>query len=507
MGNERDAIDRFDLVIVGAGMGGCALAWALRATNVRICIIERGGPLKQETANWDPDAVITERRYDPREEWYDEANRPFVPRVYYNYGGSSKFFGGTSFRLRESDFAARRYREGSTHPWPFGYEELVPHYNEAERAMWVHGEAGVDPTEPPRGPYPYAPLSHEQPIAWLAERLSRQGLHPFPLPIAVHQGDGGHCRKGSPCDGFPCKIRAKGDGENAFLRPALRAHKGITMVPHTRVERLITDEAGVRVIAAEVVGEDGERRRIAGDLFALAAGAAHSAAILLRSATARHPAGLANGSGQVGRNFMAHNNTVLMALSPLRRNPTRFQKTLAINDYYDGGGNVQMRGKVLPQNLARSSRPLRRLLRRWIAERSFDFWLMSEDLPDPENRVEVRDDGAIRLRRRLNNGAAHKAFVRRFRRRLRRAGLWIVLKRPPSPSAIQHQVGTLRAGTDPADSVVDARCRAHEVENLYVVDGSIFPSSAAVNPALTIAANSLRVGRYLREEVFGRKDG
>ena len=491
--------ERYDLVVIGAGMGGSALAYSLVGSGLSICLLERGCALRQEPENWDPEQVITRRRYAPEETWYDGDDRPFTPRVYYWFGGSSKFFGGTAFRLRETDFAARRFPHGDTRAWPFSYADLAPYYDRAERAMWVHGAAGSDPTEPPRGAFPFAPLEHEPPIAWLARRLRAQGLQPFPLPIAVHQGDGGHCRKGSPCDGFPCKIRAKGDGENAFLRPALRADKRIRVLPGAFVERLIgSGTEDVHLDAVEVRRSDGTRRRIEARAFVLAAGAVNSAALLLRSTGRRYPTGLANGSGQVGRNFMAHNSTVLMALAPWRMNPTRFQKTLALNDFYHDGGNVQLRGKVLPHNLQRGgSGPMKRFARQ-IARRSFDLWLMSEDLPDPDNRVTLRADGSIKLARRLNNLAVHDALVRRTTVALRRAGLPIVLRRPPSPAVIQHMVGTLRAGTDPTDSVVDANCRCHDVTNLWVVDGSIFPSSAAVNPALTIAANALRVGDALR---------
>lgn len=489
---------QFDVVILGAGMGGSAVTWSLRNSGLSICVIDRGGPLPQEPANWDPDEVISNRRYDPDDTWYDENDRPFVPRVYYNLGGSSKFFGGTAFRYRERDFEK----------WPISYVDLAPFYDIAEKQMKVHGLAGSDPTEPLRGPYPYPPLENEEPIAWLAKRLESQGLQPFPLPIAVHQGDGGHCRKGSPCDGFPCKIRAKGDGENAFLRPALREDKSITVLAHHLVERLVPDEGGRRVVAAvgRIAGDGassgGGRFEVRGGVFVLAAGAGNSAALLLRSSNERHPRGLANASDQVGRNFMSHNNTVLMALHPLRRNPTRFQKTLAFNDFYADGGNVQMRGKVLPQNLTRSPKWWIRKLAAPVAARSFDFWVMSEDLPEAENRITLRPDGSIRLSRSLNNLSVHESLVHRVKKALKKAGLPIILTRPPSPATIQHQIGTARMGDDPESSVVDRDCRTHEVENLYVADGSIFVSSAAVNPALTIAANALRLGSHLKETVL-----
>lgn len=511
----------FDVVIIGAGLGGCAVAYALRGSGLRVLMLERGDYLKQEAANWDPEAVVTAGRYETSERWIDEHGSEFSPRVYYNVGGNSKFFGAVALRFRREDFTERAYPDGKTVAWPITYDDLSPYYDEAEKLMWVHGKAGADPTEPERGEYPGPPLEHEPPVAWLAGRLAGAGLTPLPLPMAIDQGPDGRCQKGSPCDGFPCKIRAKGDGENSFLRPALREFPrgDLELRTGVRVTRLIHDESGSAVAGAEYTS-GGETRTVNARVFVVTAGAANSAALFLRSASDRFPHGLANSSDQVGRNFMSHNNTVLMAFSPFRRNPTKFQKTLAFNDFYlqpsasgatalasPGGGadtvqprgHIQMRGKVVEANLRKSPRAILRFFARCIAARSFDFWVMSEDLPDPENRVEVASP--IRLSRRLNNTGPHRALVRTLKAALRRAGLPIVIEREPSPRTIQHQSGTLRMGADPARSVVNSECRTHDLSNLYVADGSVFPSSAAVNPALTIAANALRVGSIIREHL------
>ncbi|MEE8442014.1 MAG: GMC family oxidoreductase [Spirochaetia bacterium] len=505
-----------DVVVIGAGLGGSAVAYALREAGLRVLILERGGYLKQEHENWDPTEVISNRRYESEEEWVDQYGKRFCPRVYYNVGGSSKFFGGVALRFRRDDFNARSYPDGDTVAWPITYEDLAPFYDEAERLMWVHGQIGHDSTEPPRGEFPGPPLQHEPQIEWLSRRLAGVGLHPLPLPMAVDQGTTGRCRKGSPCDGFPCKIRAKGDGENSFLRPALRArgNGSLEIRTNSRVVRFNHDERGRTVTSVEYLGGD-ERHTIAAGTFVLAAGAVNSAAILLQSISTRFPSGLANSSDLVGRNFMAHNNTVLMAFSPFRRNPTRFQKTLALNDFYlprvgDAGGvgptqcpvgHIQMRGKVVEQNLRQSPRFLVRTFARFIAAHSFDFWVMSEDLPSPDNRVEVFNGREIRLSRTLNNLGSHRALVKELKRILRRIGLPLVIEREPSPQTIQHQCGTLRFGVDRRTSVLDPWCCSHDLTNLYVTDGSVFPSSAAVNPALTIAANALRVGEHIRQEL------
>ena len=325
---------RFDVVIIGSGLGGSAAARTLADRGLSILVLERGDFIKQERENWEVEEVVVRRRYDAGETWYEAGGRPFNPRVYYNVGGATKFFGGAALRFRESDFVARALGGGTTVAWPFGYAELAPWYDQAEALLGVHGAFGEDPSEPPRSPYPFAPLEHEERIAELAEAFRAQGLHPIHLPVAIDQGAKGRCVKGSPCDGFPCKVRAKGDAENRILRPLLlKKPSPITLWTMSRARRLETDTSGRRIVAVEVE-RGGEMVRVEGDHFILSAGAVNSAALLLASGGERNPAGLANSSGLVGRNFMCHNNTVVLALSPFRKNPTSFQKTLAIHDFY-----------------------------------------------------------------------------------------------------------------------------------------------------------------------------
>ena len=496
---------RADVVIVGSGLGGSAIAKSLAGTGLSVLVLERGGFVRQEPENWDVSEVSVRHRYDAGETWFDGEGRPFIPRAYYNVGGATKFFGGSALRFRPSDFSARELDGGATVDWPCDYGELEPWYAKAEALIEVHGRAAEDPTEGPRGDYPRPPLEHEPVIAGVAERLASQGLHPFHLPVAIDQGPKGRCVKGSPCDGFPCKVRAKGDAENRILRPLLlKKEPWLELRTSCRVERLETDAAGKRIVAA-VVRQGEEVLRVEGGTFVVAAGAVNSAVLLLRSANEKWPQGLANSSGLVGRHFMAHNNTVVMALSPLRRNPTVFQKTLALHDYYTSEGPagralgaVQCRGKVKPEMLRSRADPLLHRLAAPIAQRSVDFWLMTEDLPLPENRVTVDGQGRICLQRKPSNIEAHAELVRRVRCHLRRAGLPIAFVDGRGVDAIQHQCGTLRFGSDPRQSVLDPWCRSHDIENLWVVDASFLPSSAAVNPSLTILAEALRAGARLR---------
>ncbi len=492
----------YDIVIIGTGAGGGTLAYALRQSGARILLVERGDYLPQEPENWIPAAVFDQKRYKPAEAWQDEQGRPFYPGVHYFVGGNTKVYGAALPRFRRQDFEAIEHEGGTSPAWPIAYDDLEPYYAAAERLYMVHGEPGIDPTEPPRsGPYPFPPVPHEPYIADLAERLRAQGLHPFTLPMGIDLRPGGRCVRCKTCDGFPCQVLAKGDADICAVRPALQS-PDVTLWTRARARRLLTDPRGDRVVAVEVE-RDGALMTVAADLVVVACGAVNSAALLLRSAGGAHPHGLANTSGQVGRNYMVHNNTAMMAGDLLRRNPTVFQKTLAINDFYFGGpdwsyplGNLQLLGKLQAGMLTASQPYVPKAILQGIANRSVDWWVMSEDLPDPENRITLAGE-SIRVHWKPNNRVAHQQLIKAARDLMRRAGYQIVLTQTMGIETNSHQCGTLRFGADPATSVLDPFCRAHDVNNLYVVDSSFFPSSAAVNPALTIAAQALRIADHL----------
>ena len=491
---------RFDVVIIGSGVGGGCIAHVLAPTGARIVILERGRRMPREDRNWDPEAVYADAAYKSDERWTDGSGRSFRPGQFYYVGGHTKVFGATMFRFRREDFCAMEHAGGLSPAWPIEYDTLEPYYARAERLFGVHGEAGADPTEPPRsGPYPHPPLRHNPVIAEVAERLRAQGMSPFPIPSSVQDHAGGACVRCNTCDGFPCRLGAKGDAETCLIDPVLQ-HGNVALRTEALVVRLLADASGRRIEAAELA--DGTQVR--GDLFVLAAGAVNSAAILLRSVHAKHPSGLANSSGMVGRHYMNHNCTAVMAIRPLRANREPFQKTLALNDFYlgdgEGGpplGNLQLLGKIMEPMLRAEIRSVPRPVRAWLAAHSVDWYAMSEDLPHPESRVRVRGDGAVVLDWRRSNLAAHKALVAKARRMLRAAGFPIVLTRAFSKDTPSHQCGTVRFGHDPADAPLDPFCKAFDHENLYVVDASFFPSSAAVNPALTVAAQALRAGEHI----------
>src|SRR4051794_16271591 len=490
-------MDHYDVIIIGTGAGGGTLAHRLAPTGKRILLLERGGYLPREPENWDSKEVFLEERYLSGEEWIDKDGDAFRPHQQYFVGGNTKFYGAILFRLRERDFHEVRHHAGVSPAWPLTYDDFEPYYTEAERLYLVHGERGEDPTEAPAsGPFPYPAVSHEPRIQQLHDDFVKTGHHPFHLPVGVDldesDPEGGRCVRCDRFDGFPCLTDGKADAHVRCVRPALK-HPNVTLRTNSRVVRLETDASG-RTVTGVVVERGGVEERHTADIVVVACGAANSAALLLRSAGDAHPNGLANSSGLVGRNYMVHNNTAVMAVHPTRRNPTVFQKTLGVNDLYLRGpdrpyplGNLQLLGK-LQAGMLTADRPLvPRPVLRAMANRSVDWWVMSEDLPDPDNRVTLAPDGTIRVHWKPNNLVAHEEIVQTARQMLRRAGYPLVLTQRLGIETNSHQCGTLRFGHDPATSVLDPCCRAHDIQNLYVVDASFFPSSTATNPALTIA--------------------
>lgn len=493
--------DTTDIAIVGSGMGGATLAAGLAGCGARVTILERGVQLADSPAARDARAIFVDQRFRPAEQWLDGTGTSFNPGNYYHVGGNSKFYGAVLLRYRERDFAALEHADGVSPAWPFAYAELEPWYTRAEALFQVRGATGQDPTEPAHsGPYPHGPVPDEPAIAAVRERLARQGVRPFSLPLAIDV-ERWLQRAATPWDAFPDTRSGKLDAETAPLAKALQS-PDVRLETDALVERLLVAPDGRRIEGIEY-RQGGERRRLRAATVVLAAGAVNSAALLLRSATDACPNGVANRSDVVGRYFMNHNCTAVLAVDPRQRNDSVYQKTLGINDFYfDDGrggpplGNAQLLGKITAPILKGNLRwaPLPALS--WLAAHSVDWYLMSEDLPDAESRV--RTDGrVITLDWRRSNLTAHRLLVARFRELFRAAGYPIVLTRAFDRRTPSHQCGTVRFGTDPATSALDPFCRAHDHPNLFVVDAGFLPSSAAVNPALTIAAQALRVADHL----------
>ncbi len=497
------ARDRYDAIVVGSGAGGSTMAWKLAKAGKRVLVLERGDYLPREPENWKSNDVFVDNRYKTTEKWVDGKGRSFHPATHYRVGGNTKVYGAALFRLRERDFAERVMQDGVSPAWPIGYAEFAPYYLAAERLYEVRGKRGSDPTEPGcAAGYDYPAISHDPLVQELSDGLSKSGYNPFPLPLALRldesQPQTSACVRCGICDGFPCPLGAKSDAEEACLRPALETGN-VTLLTGAYVERLQCSASG-REIAGVSVRRAGQSEMYRADIVIVACGAINSAALLLRSACTTHPDGVANGSGVVGRHYMCHLNSAVLALVP-ERNETRFQKTLGLNDFYDTDGHVQMLGKTDGGQIAGDA-PVwaPRAAFDVLAGHAIDFWLMSEDLPNRDNRVTLQTDGTICLSYTPNNLSAHRRLRQNFEVAINKArnnnALWrhaFIGRRIPL-SGVAHQNGTIRFGLDPSSSALNTDCRAHEVDNLYVVDGSFFASSGAINPTLTIIANALRVG-------------
>lgn len=514
--------NRYDFIIIGTGAGGGTLAAKLAPTGKRILLVERGGYVPREKENWSTRAVNLEGRYQTKEVWRDGEGKDLHPHTNYNVGGNTKFYGAALFRLRAEDFGELRHHGGVSPAWPVSYDEFEPYYTQAERMYHVHGQRGEDPVEPPAcAPYPHPPVSHEPRIQHLSDDFARLGLKPFHTPLGVMLDEksphSSKCIRCSTCDGHPCLVYAKADAQVLGVDAALQ-FPNVELMTSARAERLETSASG-REVTRLVVRRNGAREELAADIFVAACGAINSAALLLRSANDRHPRGLANGSDVVGRHYMGHVNSVLMAISKCP-NPTVFQKTLSVNDFYFGApdfdypmGHISFVGKLDGETLKAGAPPLAPgFTLDLMANHSLDFWLTSEDLPDPNNRVTLDREGNIVLSYRPNNEEGHKRLSAKLKDLMRQQsacrvhghdchqGLFarnlFVGQRIPL-AGVAHQNGTIRFGNDPRTSALDRNCRAHEVDNLYAADASFFPSSGAVNPALTIMANALRVGDHL----------
>jgi choline dehydrogenase-like flavoprotein len=510
--------ESYDVIVVGSGAGGGTLAHRLAPSGKRILLLERGDWLPRELENWLAQSVFVENRYVSPETWYDAKGKPFQPQIHYFVGGATKLYGAALYRLRREDFGELRHHDGISPAWPISYDQLEPYYTQAEQLYQVHGARGEDPTEPPAsGDYPHPAVSHEPRIQQLSDDLAAAGYHPFHAPCGILLDESNPpystCIRCANCDGFPCPLHAKSDAEVIAVRPALE-HPNVTLLTGAKAVRLDTNEAGT-VVTEVVVDHDGELQTFAADLVVVSCGAANSARLLLESTSDRHPNGLANGSDQVGRNFMFHDSTAVLALSR-EENPTVYQKTLGLNDFYFGAddfdyplGNVQMVGKSQAP-MFRGEKPVEtKLAPQWslerIARHAIDFWLSTEDLPRPDNRVTVDRDGKLTLSYAETNVEARKRLYANVKAIVGDLDMnpghlvhrFAYMKNEIPIAGCAHQAGTCRFGTDPADSVLNTDCRAHEVDNLYVVDTSFFPSIGAVNPALTAMANALRVGDHL----------
>ena len=490
-----------DIVIIGSGIGGSTVASGLAASGANILILEAGDHITDRPENRDQRAIFQCGHFRPKEMWYEHGGEPFNPGNYYNVGGNSKFYGAVLVRYRREDFLEMKHREGVSPAWPFPYEELEPWYSRAEQLFQVRGALGQDPTEPHHSqPYPFQPVPEEPAIADVRAKLQANGMHPYSLPLGVDI-DKWLAKAKTPWDAHPNSFDGKMDAETTALAYALQ-HQTVKLQTKSRVTRLETSKDGNRIETVHYQ-QNGEAKSVSPKLVILAAGAVQSSVLLLRSANDRFKSGLANSSDQVGRNFMNHNSSAILAISPFYRNDSIYQKTFGFNDFYlsDGAGgpplgNVQLLGRVSGAILKANIPSMPEWLLNLISAHAIDFYAMSEDIPHPESRIMVDGDKIV-LKWHRTNWDAHLDLVRKLKGELKKAGFPIVLSRPFDKRTPSHQCGTVKMGNDPASSPLDTFCRSYDHQNLFVVDASYLPTSAAVNPALTVAAQALRVADHL----------
>jgi choline dehydrogenase-like flavoprotein len=504
--------NNYDIIIIGTGAGGGTLAYALASTGKRILLLDRGEYIPREKTNWEPKAAYMDGRYRTSERWLDSTGNLFQPNQYRRVGGNTKIYGAALLRMRALDFNELQHYEGISPAWELEYSDFEPYYTQAEQLYKVHGQRGTDPTETlePTAEYPFTPLPHSKRIQQVATQLQQAGLQPFALPMGLDYNAANKLR--SPCilcdtcDGYACLLNAKADAQTCCVDPALQ-YPNVTLMTGVAVERLITSPNGREICAVEAI-VNGQTERFTADIVVVSCGAINSAALLLQSANHLHPDGLANSSGQVGRNLMKHNTSKLYAIDPITPNDSVFQKTLAINDFYFGSdvdpyplGHVHLMGKHKWQ-MMRPDFPqfVPQPVLEWLSQHSVDWWAQSEDLPDPNNRVLVKD-GRTQVIYRPNNLQAHQRLKQRFKQTLRQIGFPLVLDVPMPLKVVNHQGGTCRFGSDPATSVLNLHCQTHDIDNLYVVDASFLPSVSAINPTLTIVANALRVADHLKQRL------
>ena len=508
-------MEQYDIVIIGTGAGGGTMAYSLASTGKKILILERGDYLPRERENWSTEAVFKQKRYQAHDTWTYNG-KPFRPEIHYWVGGNTKMFGAAMFRLRESDFGEIQHAGGISPSWDVGYDVFAPYYTQAAHLYHVHGERGIDPTEPTtQDAYLYPALKHEPRVAQLKADLEKLGYRPFPLPMGIKLGEkvGDSPVYHSTFDGYPDLTESKADSHVIAIKPALQ-QDNVTLLTNRTVWKLVTDATG-RTVTEVHAHHNGEIEIYRADVIIVAAGAANSATIFLRSANDKHPNGLANENDMVGRNYVCHNNATFIAISK-EPNDSIFQKTLAMSDWYNASadweypmGLIQMLGKVDETLMAfEAPQPINEMSYADMAAHSLDFWLQSEDLPDPNNRITINSEGGIELHYTENNIEAYNHLVNKLKSLLSHIGCHEHLVPvdyylgTKFPFNLAHQAGTMRFGMNPQTSVLDTNCKPHDLANVYVTDAAFMPSIGAVNPSLTVIANVLRVADHLKSKVL-----
>jgi choline dehydrogenase-like flavoprotein len=527
----------WDIIVVGTGMGGATLGYALAKAGKRVLFCERGrSHLDKSSALMGDYAehffhrpAVAQRQHktilaqagrytDLIEDFSGSQPRSHIPFIGQGTGGSSALYGMAMERFFPEDFYPRtQFAEVNNtslpEAWPIRYEDLAPYYTLAEQLYGVRGTLDpLRPTETPTSLLPPPSLSAAN--QHLYEKLKRRGLHPYQLPLACEWVAG--CQG---CQGYLCPNACKNDSSRACLSPALNQY-GAQLLDECQALGLETHGDRVKTV---VCAWQGKTVRLQAKQVVLAAGALQTPVLLLNSACPEWPSGLANESGLVGRNLMRHCidlYAVFVSKQPISHSN---DKELGCNDFYRNKdtklGSLQSFGSLPPapilveqmqQDLREGrypqmarvfglAKPLFKGIFSQLFSRSLILASIMEDLPHPENRVQPGSSpDRIQLHYQLH--PYDKQRIQLFRQMLNKAlkpQRFMLLKQAENNDRIAHVCGTCRFGVNPRESILNPFNRAHSVANLYVVDSSFFPSSGGTNPSLTIAANALRVADHM----------
>ena len=477
----------YDVVIIGSGAGGSTLAYRLAQRGRQVLLVERGDFLRpKRRTSWDPIGKYLYAVVKNRDSQFSCV------------GGKTKFYGASLYRFRESDFLEVQHESGTSPAWPFTYSEMEPYYAQAETLYRVHGSIDGDPSEPPRSTgFPHPPIGHHPIVAEMVARLERTGTRACAIPRGLDYGPKGRCVLCATCDAYYCQIDAKMDAEIAALRPAV-ATGNVQLVTRTDCLRVLTTGDGARATGV-VLAQESAEYTVHAETVVVCAGFPGSALLLRRSRTNKHPDGLGNSTGCLGRYLAGHSVGYIFPFVSWRTVPAIHSKTFAINTFYNGAvdwpyplGVIQIAGQMpFWEETSWATRPIARI----VGNRSLMLFYMTESLPTRDTGLIFEENRIARCVSPVHNAKTFAKLRGLAAEAFRRAGyrVWA----PERPPYVWHEVGTVRLGDDPATSVVDPNCQVHGIEGLYVVDQSVLPSAGAVNTCLTIIALALRAGDHI----------
>lgn len=505
----------YDAIVIGSGFGGSMVAYQLVQAGLKVLLLERGDWVTRGSHNWAGDGSLELTPYATMETPYRvlAGGTSEIMGLNSCVGGPSVFYGTVSLRFREGDFDVHPEIVGDSDArWCWNYSDFEPYYTRVEQILNIAGESGNDPTEPYRSlPYPQNLNELSYPAKMIAQASRELGLQPFRLPVAINYSstqERNVCIACNTCDSFACAISAKNDLATCVL-PMLM-DKGLVLKANTVATQLVTQ--GTKIVAVECFDKQTNQTcRYQAKQFILAAGALASPHLILASELQQFNPG----GHTIGHYLMRHCNGIVFGLFPSDPNPDKqFHKQIGIQDFYFGHPSISNPSGKLG-NLQQLETPPVALVEAYLpkpvgklvsplAKRLTGLQVIAEDQPKYNNHVAIDRTKSDRFglpqltithHHTQRDEVARKALIKKAKEILRQAGALFFYVH--QIKTFSHAVGTVRMGDNPQTSALDPYCRFRGLDNLYVVDGSFMPTSAGVNPSLTIAANGLRVGEQI----------